>query len=187
MQEQQPLSRRQFLTTGVPSCAGAALALGSSGAVILMAEAHGQEPPSPAPAPKPRDKGPRLNLDLVRDFVGAAHRDLEKVTVLLAQQPALLNAAWDWGGGDWETALGAAAHTGRRPIALFLLEKGARLDVFTAAMLGKVELVKAAVTLFPGTESVLGPHGIPLIAHARAGKAEAAEVVRYLESLKSAT
>ena len=120
----------------------------------------------------------------MRDFVGAAHRDLDKVKALWEKQPAVINASWDWGGGDWETALGAAAHTGRRAIALFLLEKGDRLDVFAAAMLGKLEVVKAAVALFPGTEKVLG-QAIPLLAHAKAGKDEAAGVVQYLESLKS--
>lgn len=168
------ISRRHFVTTGVPT--GAALALGGI--------ALGQE--QPKPAAKAKDKGPRLDLDMVKDFVGVAHRDLDKVKALYEQQPALLNAAWDWGGGDWETALGAAAHTGRRPIALFLLEKGARLDLFAAAMLGKLELVKAAIALFPGTEKVLGPHGIPLLAHAKAGKEDAAEVAKYLESLKTA-
>ncbi len=35
----------------------------------------------------------------------------------VAAQPALLNAAWDWGGGDFETALAGAAHrgTGKSP------------------------------------------------------------------------
>ena len=35
---------------------------------------------------------------------------------LLDEQPGLLNATWDWGGGDFETALGGAAHMGRRDI-----------------------------------------------------------------------
>ena len=176
-----PISRRQFLTAGGPPCAGLAL-----GALAVGAAAGiGQEPPAKAPG-KVKDKGPRLDLDMVRDFVGAAHRDLDKVKAMYEKQPALLNASWDWGGGDWETALGGAAHTGRKPIALFLLEKGARLDIFAAAMLGKLELVKAAIALFPGTEKVLGPHGIPLLAHAKVGKDDAAEVFKYLESLKTA-
>ena len=60
-----------------------------------------------------------------------------------------MNAAWDWGGGDWETGLGAAAHVGRRDIALFLLDHGARLDVFAAAMLGYLDVVQAAVAARP--------------------------------------
>ena len=45
-----------------------------------------------------------------------------------------MNASWDWGGGDWETGLGAAAHMGRRDIAELLLGRGARLDLFAAAI-----------------------------------------------------
>ena len=40
----------------------------------------------------------------------AAHGDLQRSKELLELQPGLLNAAWDWGGGDFETALGGASH-----------------------------------------------------------------------------
>jgi hypothetical protein len=43
---------------------------------------------------------PRLEPELVRDFVSNAHGDLERVRDLLRQQPALVNAAWDWGQGN---------------------------------------------------------------------------------------
>src|SRR5690606_29386296 len=86
-----------------------------------------------------------LTPELVKGFVYNAHSDFDKVKELLKQQPGLLNAAWDWGNGDWETALGAAAHMGKRDIALYLLEKGARIDLFAAAMLGKLEIVKAII------------------------------------------
>ena len=72
------------------------------------------------PAPEP------LTPDLVREFVGNAHGDLARMRELLSQEPRLINAAWDWGGGDWETGLGAAAHMGRADIARELLEHGAR-------------------------------------------------------------
>lgn len=121
--------------------------------------------------------------ELVQAFVGNAHGDLDKVKELLAQEPALINAAWDWSGGDWETGLGAAAHMGRKDIANYLLEHGARLDLFAAAMLGKLDIVKAVITAFPDASKVPGPHGIPLIAHAKAGGEEAQAVVEYLESL----
>ena len=52
---------------------------------------------------------PQIDPSLVRDFVANSHGDIERVRVLLEEQPALINAAWDWGGGDWETGLGAAA------------------------------------------------------------------------------
>jgi hypothetical protein len=87
------------------------------------------------------DRGPRLDMEMVKEFVGAAHANLEKTQTLLESQPALVNATWDWGGGDWETGLGGASHMGSREIALYLLSKGARMDVFCAAMLGNIEIV----------------------------------------------
>lgn len=127
---------------------------------------------------------PALEAGLVQEFIGQAHGDLEHVQELLAQQPSLINAAWDWGGGDFETALGAASHMGRRDIAEFLLKRGARLDLFAAAMLGELEMVKAALKAFPDAIHTPGPHGIPLIAHAIAGAEAAKDVLKYLESLQ---
>ncbi len=126
-----------------------------------------------------------LDVTLVQEFVGKSHGDLARVKELLAQEPALINAAWDWGGGDWETGLGAAAHMGRSDIANCLLENGARLDLFAAAMLGKLEIVRAALETYPQAIHIPGPHGIPLIAHAQAGGNDAIQVYEYLESLMS--
>lgn len=128
------------------------------------------------------DQQPALEASLVQEFVGNAHGDLERVKELLAQEPALIHASWDWGGGDFETGLGAAAHMGRRDIAIFLLEKGARIDLFAAAMLGRLEMVKAVLEAFPQAINVLGPHGIPLLAHAQAGGKDAIEVADYLKA-----
>jgi hypothetical protein len=104
--------------------------------------------------------------------VGNAHGNLDRVRELIAEHPTSVNAAWDWGGGDWETPLGAAAHMGRRDIAEFLLEHGARIDLFAAAMLDRVDIVRAIVSAYPEMSSALGPHGIPLLAHAESGGAE---------------
>ena len=126
---------------------------------------------------------PALATSLVQEFIGKAHGDLDRVTELLTQEPNLVNAAWDWGGGDFETALGAAAHMGRKDIANFLLEHGARLDIFAATMLGKLEIVKAALQAYPAALKTPGPHGIPLTAHAQAGGEDAAAVLEYLQTL----
>ena len=123
-----------------------------------------------------------LEVALVQEFVAKSHGDLERVQELLAQEPALVNASWDWGGGDWETGLGAAAHMGRKDIANYLLENGARLDLFAAAMLGKLDIIRAALETYPDAIHILGPHGIPLIAHAKAGGEESGAVLEYLES-----
>jgi hypothetical protein len=126
---------------------------------------------------------PALEAKLVQEFVGNAHGDLNRVKELLAQEPGLINATWDWGGGDFETALGAASHMGRKDIAEFLLGHGARLDIFAAAMLGKLDIVKSALAAFPDAIKTPGPHGIPLIAHAQAGGEDAKSVLEYLQSL----
>ena len=132
----------------------------------------GDQPGAPAP----------LASEAVREFVRTAHGGLDEVRGILDREPALVNAAWDWGGGDWETALGAAAHMGRRDIGELLLERGARLDLFAAAMLGHVEIVRAVVDAFPAMRESAGPHGISLLEHARKGGPRAAAVVELLEA-----
>ena len=122
-----------------------------------------------------------LDPSLVNEFVLKAHGDFDAVQALLDREPMLLNAAWDWGGGDWETALGAASHMGRRDIALFLLERGAPLDIFAAAMLGETEIVRAMLDRFPELIHARGPHGISLRVHAEQGGAEARGVLELLE------
>ena len=127
---------------------------------------------------------PAIELDLVQEFVAKAHGDFARVKELLAQQPGLINATWDWGGGDFETALGAAAHMGNKEIANYLLENGARLDLFAAAMLGKLDIVKAALNAYPNAVNIPGPHGISLIAHAEAGGDDAKSVLEYLKAFR---
>ena len=129
------------------------------------------------------ERPPALATSLVQEFVSVAHGDLNRVTELLAQEPALIQAAWDWGGGDWETALEAAAHMGRADIARFLMGRGAGIDLFAAAMLGDLAVVQAALTAYPDSLHIPGPHGIPLIAHAKAGGTAAEPVLAYLQSL----
>lgn len=105
--------------------------------------------------------------DLVALLVVAlAHGALDGVRIALERDATLANASVDWGGGDWESALGAAAHMHRRDIAELLLEHGARLDVFAAAMLGDMGTVKAVLDAHPEMRDAKGPHGIPLAAHA---------------------
>jgi hypothetical protein len=116
----------------------------------------------------------------VQEFVAAAHGDLEAVRTAVAEDPGLVNSAWDWGDGDWETGLGAAAHLGEREIALFLLDNGARLDLFAAAMLGYADVVRAALAERPELREAKGPHGIPLVKHAEAGGEHARGVLDLL-------
>jgi len=165
------LSRRGFLSGTGASAIGAGLALALPTGILGQGTQQ-------APA-----KPPRLNLDMVQEFVRVGHFDLDRTKALLAEEPGLLNAAWDWGGGDWETALGGAGHMGRKDIALFLISRGARMDIFHAAMLGRLDILKPMLAAFPNLAASKGPHGITLMAHAQKGGEEAVAVVRYLESL----
>ncbi|MFY9823445.1 MAG: ankyrin repeat domain-containing protein [Thermoanaerobaculia bacterium] len=146
--------------------------IAGTSALLAQPQAAPPAPPQPSQSKIP-DRGPRLDADLVREFVIAGHHDLEKVKAMLAQQPALINATWDWGAGDWETALGGASHMGNKPIAEYLLAHGARMDVFCATMLGKTAIVKAFLADDPKVVDLKGPHGIPLLRHAQAGKQDA--------------
>jgi hypothetical protein len=129
---------------------------------------------------------PTQSPELVQELVLVAHTDVARVTELVTRQPALAKAAWDWGFGDWETALGAASHMGRRDIAEVLLAHGAPPTMFSAAMLGQLDVVKAFVAASPGIQRTPGPHSIPLLAHAKAGGPAAKTVLDYLQTLDGA-
>ena len=94
--------------------------------------------------------------------------------------------SWDWGYGDHETALGAASHVGQRAIAEFLLENGAPPTLFSATMLGQLDVVKAFMSATPGLQKIRGPHSLSLMVHAKAGGPPAAAVVAYLEAIGDA-
>jgi hypothetical protein len=122
----------------------------------------------------------------VREIVTVAHFDLKRVKELLEERPSLARAAWDWGFGDWETPLGAASHMGSPPIAEYLISQGAPPSLFSAAMLGQLEVVKALVTAAPTAQRLRGPHSISLLAHARMGGEAARPVFDFLQSLGGA-
>ena len=129
---------------------------------------------------------PSQDPQLVRETVLYAHSDAQRVLDLVEARPELSNSAIDWGFGDWESAIGAAAHMGRRDIADILLTHGARPDIFVFAMLGHLVAVKAMVEAVEGLQRTPGPHGFTLLFHARAGGESAAAVVNYLETLGDA-
>ena len=65
-----------------------------------------------------------------------------------------------------------------------LLEKGARIDLFCAAMMGQLEAVKSFLTLSPKLIDAKGPHGFSLHWHAKVGGKEAEKVLEHLQSIK---
>lgn len=129
---------------------------------------------------------PSTDPALVRAVVLAAHTDVDTVAELVTAHPALSRASIDWGFGDWEAALGAASHMGRRDIVDVLIAHGARPNIFSAAMMGQLDVVRAFVAAQPGIQGIPGPHGITLLAHARNGGEPAAGVYEYLENLGDA-
>lgn len=150
---------------------GCAAALAVTSAQPSLAAQKLQDPPAPPP----------IASSLVKEFVVKGHGpNIEIMRDLLKQEPKLIHASWDWTAGDTETALQAAAHTGRQQMARFLLDQGARVDLFAAAMLGEFNFVKLALDVFPRALSVPGAHGIPLLNHAISGNTPAAPVVDYL-------
>lgn len=129
---------------------------------------------------------PAQDPALTREIVAVSHGNLNRVRELVERQPALARASIDWGFGDWETCIDASAHVGRREIAEFLLANGARPTIFSAAMMGQLDVVKAFVAARPSVQRTYGPHGITLMSHARAGGPDAAAVVQYLTTLGDA-
>jgi hypothetical protein len=140
--------------------------------------------PASADSPIALPNFPAQEPELVQEVVGAGHGNFERVKFLVGRQQTLAKAKWDWGFGDWETALGGAAHVGRPEIAEYLIANGAEPTIFSAAMLGQLEVVKAYVQAAPAVARLKGPHGIPLLRHAEAGGARAQAVVAYLKSLE---
>jgi uncharacterized protein len=102
----------------------------------------------------------------IRDFVVAAHGNLPRVREMLVAHPALLNSSYEWAENDSETALQAAAQSGSAPVAEYLLERGAPLDICTAAMLGHQKVVEEMLDKDPELIKARGAHGISLMAHA---------------------
>lgn len=102
----------------------------------------------------------------IREFVIAAHFDLEKVKAMLAEHPGLLTVAFEWGPGDYEDGLGAASHVGNRPIAEFFLGQGVPLTVCAAAMLGRKADVEQFIADDASLANAKGAHGIPIMFHA---------------------
>lgn len=124
---------------------------------------------------------PSTDPDDAQSFVGASHGAIDRVRDMLAQNRGLAKSAWDWGFGDYETAIGAASHVGNIEMIELLLAHGARPDLFTLATLDRVDAVRATLENVPGTRDLKGPHSIPLMSHARAGRAD--RVIDYLESI----
>jgi len=130
-----------------------------------------------------QDKPSPLKLEVVKEFVGVAHGKFDRMKEMLDNDHLLLHASYDWGGGDFESGIEAAGHVGNKEIANYLLEKGARYNVYLACMLGHLEIVKQVLTSNPNLLNSKGPHGFTMLHHAQRGGTDASAVVEWLQSL----
>jgi hypothetical protein len=178
----EPITRRTFwkCTTGLTLAAAAPFALAQEAKPVEAAFTRNY----PAPDFRPSWKKPQLNRTMLEDFIIYAHSDLDLTKKLLDREPMLINGFMDWGEGDWESALGGASHMGRHDIVGFLLARGARIDIFCAAMMGQLEAVKAFLVLEPKLIDARGPHGFNLHFHGQLAGKKADEMVAYLQSVK---
>ncbi|MBK9147714.1 MAG: ankyrin repeat domain-containing protein [Flavobacteriales bacterium] len=159
------MHRRRFLATtalGLPFISGAPLLA--------------QDAMKPA---KPTQIAP----DLVKEFVRVGHNNLPEVQRMLKEHPGLLNASWDVGGGDFETALDGAGHVGDREIAEYLISQGARANIFVLTMLGHTTAVRNMLAAFPNLLRSTGPHGLTLLHHATRGGEPAKELLEHIQGL----
>ena len=187
------LSRRLFTAMAAGAVIGSAAEAGAQEKEKPKAETP-KTNPGPAEAPLERDyappqfkpswKKPQTNRQLTQDFVIFAHMDLPMVKKMLDKDPTLVLSSVDWGGGDWESGLNGAAHMGRKDIVEVLLERGARIDIFCAAMLGMTEVVKTFLTTQPKLIDARGPHGFTLHFHAQVGGKEAEKTLDDLQTVK---
>ena len=108
---------------------------------------------------------------------------MDVVKELLEEHPTLVNAAHDWKLGDFETGLGAASHVGYKELAQYFLNHGAQANIFTAALFGRMDIIKPMLDFSPNLLHARGPHGFTLLHHAQKGEDDALEVKNYLLKL----
>ncbi len=106
-----------------------------------------------------------LNQAPADECVGNAHGNLARVHELVERHPELATAPATWG----ETPIQAAAQMGLRDLTEFLLERGAPLDVFTAAALGRADDVRRLLREDPTLARRRGVHELPAMYFAAVG------------------
>ena len=120
--------------------------------------------------------------EVVKEFVGAGHGNLSRVKEMLQEYPNLLYSRWDWGNGDFEEAIEGAGHVGNKEIAEYLIQNGARPNIFVLTMLGETAIVKAILDKYPSLLNSKGAHGFTLLHHATRGGEGSKELLEYVKS-----
>lgn len=98
-----------------------------------------------------------IDPSIIDEYVGSAHGDFNRVRELLEAHPDILNIRSSWG----ELAIQAATQTGSLEIIHYLLQKGAPVDFYTAAVLGMKDRVAEMLAADPSLAASRGIHGIP--------------------------
>ncbi len=155
------MKRKSFIKAGIASTLGMSM-------VPTFAFRIKQNEPAP------------LKINTVKEFVVSGHKDLSRVREMLNDYPNLKYSRYDWGNGDFEEAIEGAGHLGNKEIANYLIEQGARVNMFVLMMLGKTELVKPTLEAYPELIFAKGVHGFTLLHHAKAGGSENDEFAEYL-------
>ncbi len=155
------MNRKSFIKKGI---------IGSLGLGLVPSLTFGANQTDPEP----------YKVGLVKEFVLAGHFNLDKVKSMLEDYPNLIYSRYDWGNGDFEEALEGAGHKGNKEVANYLIEKGARVNLFVLTMLGKTNLVKPTLEAYPNLIFSKGAHGLTLLHHAEIGGDESKELYDYL-------
>jgi hypothetical protein len=159
------MNRKKFLQQAVLGTAGSMVAV-----PVFTRNYHKNTEADPLPQEK------------VKQFVIAGHGKFDEVKKMLTEFPTLLYATWDWGNGDFETALEGAGHVGNKEIANYLISAGARTNLFVLTMLGKTAIVKTFLDTYPQYLNARGPHGLTFLHHAQKGGDESKELLEYFQS-----
>jgi uncharacterized protein len=111
--------------------------------------------------PVRRDDLNGLPWTVVNQFASVSHADFEKVKSIYKEYPGLLNtrASWD------ESGIEAGAHMGRLDITTFLADAGFAVSTCTAALLGREDMVKAAIAADRRVVQERGAHDLPILAY----------------------
>ena len=155
------MNRKTFIRIGLGSFAGLS---------TIPELAFGKDLEEPDP----------IKTSVVKEFVIAGHKNLNRVQEMLVDYPNLLYCRYDWGNGDFEEAIEGAGHLGNKDIANYLIEQGARVNLFVLTMLGKSKLVIPTLEEYPNLINSIGPHGFTLLHHANVGGADSLEIKEYL-------
>lgn len=97
--------------------------------------------------------------ETIRDVVLNSHGNFDRVRELIEADPSLVNVNAPWE----ETPVQAATHMGNARITEWLIDRGAPVDIFTAAMLGRTDDVARMLDENPALVDTPGVHGMPIM------------------------